>query len=94
MSDDTGNHTKDQLLEAKLELIRGQMESGFNRLEGALVSHTREDDQAHAEIAKLADRLRELELEMARESTKLRLFMALVGLGGGGVGAAISKFVL
>lgn len=94
MSDDTGNTTREQLLDARLELLRQQMTAGFDRMEAALTTHVKEDDERHAKVDQLEERLRQVELESARESTKLKLIMALMSVGGGGLGAVVSKFLL
>jgi hypothetical protein len=69
------------------------MQAGFAQLNSALTEHVKSDDEAHLRLADLEKRLREMELEQARESTKLKLIMTAVGLGSSGAGALLAKFL-
>lgn len=94
MGDDTLNITRDQLLESKLETMRVQMAAGFASLESAMKAHVKDDDERHAALDTLMERVRLMELEQARESTKLKLIMAVMSVSSGGLGAVLAKFVM
>ncbi len=96
MSDPSETH--EQLIEAKLELIRQKMESGFSELKTLFSSHVAEDAAkdaaAHTSLHKLEDRVRSLEIEQATTLTKMRIMVLVLSLSSGGAGALISKLVV
>lgn len=85
------DETKDLLIDAKLDLLRNEMRTGFASLQQTLTSHAADDAKAHNQIDQLEERLRQIELETARAQTKMQIIGLLLSLGSGGAGALMSK---
>lgn len=87
MSDDT----QDQLSNAKLDLLRGEMRAGFAAVQQAIIVHANEDEKAHKKMEELEDRMRLMEIESARAQTKMQVIGLILSLCSGGAGAFASK---